>query len=114
MARHAFHGDYKMTAPQNTSAEMLRRAVDIGRPAGLHYIYAGNLPGRVGNLEDTRCPQCAEVLIERRGYLIRRYNLSPVGGCPSCGTQIPGRWDETFAEQRTSLPFRPAELDRIR
>jgi pyruvate formate lyase activating enzyme len=110
----AFHGDYKMTAPQNASADMLRRAAEIGRGAGLRYIYAGNLPGRVGDLENTRCPQCAKVLIERQGYLIRRYDLSPAGGCPSCGTQIPGRWDEAFAEQRTSLPFRPGTWDRIR
>jgi pyruvate formate lyase activating enzyme len=103
----AFHGDYKMTAPQNTTASMLRRAADIGKAAGLRYVYAGNLPGRVGDLEHTRCPQCAELLIERHGYLIRRYNLSPTGGCPSCGTHIPGRWSREFADQRTSVPFRP-------
>jgi pyruvate formate lyase activating enzyme len=103
----AFHGDYKMTAPQNTPASTLRRAADIGKAAGLRYVYAGNLPGRVGDLEHTRCPLCAEVLIERRGYLIRRYNLSPTGGCPSCGTHIPGRWSHEFSEQRTSVPFQP-------
>ena len=104
----AFHGDYKMTAPQNTTASMLRRAADIGKAAGLRYVYAGNLPGGVGDLEHTRCPHCAEMLIERHGYLIRAYNLSPTGGCPSCGTHIPGRWSHEFAEQRTSVPFRPA------
>src|SRR4051812_40518981 len=56
----AFHGDYRMTAPGNTTAGMLQRAAGIGRTAGLRYIYAGNLPGRVGDLEHTRCPDCAQ------------------------------------------------------
>ena len=51
----AFHGDYKMTEPPNTTAEMLLDAAAIGRRAGLRYVYAGNLPGQVGALEHTRC-----------------------------------------------------------
>src|SRR5205823_5559860 len=54
----AFHGDYKMTDPQNTTAEMLLEAADIGRANGLRYVYAGNLPGEVGDLEDTHCEYC--------------------------------------------------------
>ena len=46
--------DYKMTDPEDTSAATLRRAVEIGRRAGLRYVYAGNLPGKVGDLENTR------------------------------------------------------------
>ena len=42
----AFHGDYKMTDPGNTTADMLLGAAEIGRDAGLRYVYAGNLPGR--------------------------------------------------------------------
>jgi pyruvate formate lyase activating enzyme len=103
----AFHGDYKMTAPPNTTAAMLRRATDIGKESGLRHVYAGNLPGRVGDLEHTRCPECDELLIERYGYLIREYNLTPAGGCPSCGTHIPGRWSKEFGEQRTAFPFTP-------
>ena len=56
----AFHGDYKMTDPENTTAEMLLAAADIGRANGLRYVYAGNLPGQVGDLEDTRCAACGE------------------------------------------------------
>src|SRR3954454_2251394 len=48
----AFHGDYKMTGPANTTAEMLHEAAAIGRGNGLRHIYAGNLPGQVGGLED--------------------------------------------------------------
>ena len=84
---------------------MLLRAAEIGAAAGLRYVYAGNLPGKVGALEDTHCPQCREVLIERYGYLIRGYNLTPAGACPSCGTQIPGRWSDVFTEQRTAFPI---------
>ncbi len=50
---------------------MLERAAAIGAAAGLRYVYAGNLPGKVGDLENTNCPTCHEVLIERYGYLIR-------------------------------------------
>jgi len=102
----AFHGDYKMTAPSNTTPQMLHRAAAIGAAAGLRYVYAGNLPGRVGNLEDTQCPQCHEVLIERHGYLIRGYHLTARGDCPSCGFRIPGRWSDVFTEQRLAFPMR--------
>src|SRR5215471_20636196 len=64
----AFHKDYKMTDPENTNPATLLRAAEIGRKAGLRYIYAGNLPGEVGDLENTRCPKCRELLIERYGY----------------------------------------------
>ena len=68
----AFHKDYKMTDPENNSAQTLMRATEIGKKAGLRYIYAGNLPGMVGDWENTRCPNCQELLIERYGYLIHR------------------------------------------
>src|SRR5213594_3836097 len=54
----AFHKDYKMTDPENTSPATLLRAAAIGRRAGLRHVYAGNLPGHVGDLENTRCPDC--------------------------------------------------------
>ena len=103
----AFHKDYKMTDPENTPPEILLRAAEIGKKAGLRHIYAGNLPGQVGDLEDTRCPTCQELLIERYGYLITGYHLTPDGCCPSCGARIPGRWDATFQGQITSRPFVP-------
>jgi pyruvate formate lyase activating enzyme len=102
----AFHQDYKMTAAANTSAEMLRRAAEMGREAGLHYVYAGNLPGRVGEFEDTRCVGCGATLIERNGYLVRRYRLTPEGSCPDCGASVPGRWDRRFRRQQTHVPLR--------
>jgi len=88
----AFHPDYKMTDPPPTSAAALQQAAEIGQEAGLHYVYAGNLPGRVGSLESTYCPTCSEVLVERRGYTVTGYHLTGLGACPNCGTRIAGVW----------------------
>jgi pyruvate formate lyase activating enzyme len=101
----AFHKDYKMTDPADTTAADLQRAAELGRRAGLRYVYAGNLPGRVGDLENTRCPACQELLIERYGYRIRRYNLTSAGSCPRCGLAIPGRWASAFRSQLTDRPI---------
>jgi pyruvate formate lyase activating enzyme len=87
-----FHKDYKMTDPPDTESQELIRAAEIGAEEGLRFVYAGNRPGQVGDWENTRCPACQETVIERYGYLIRAYRLTPSGGCPSCGTQIPGIW----------------------
>ncbi|MCL4825424.1 MAG: AmmeMemoRadiSam system radical SAM enzyme, partial [Anaerolineales bacterium] len=88
----AFHRDYKMTGNGDTDAATLRRAADIGREAGLHFVYAGNLPGRVGEYEDTFCPGCNRPVVERRGYRVRAYRITGEGKCPHCGTVIPGVW----------------------
>jgi pyruvate formate lyase activating enzyme len=103
----AFHGDYKMTEPQNTTAKMLVAAADIGRANGLRYVYAGNLPGSVGDLEDTRCASCQALLVSRYGYHIREYRLTPDGRCPSCAAPVPGRWSARFDGQIASRPFIP-------
>ncbi|MFZ0797720.1 MAG: AmmeMemoRadiSam system radical SAM enzyme [Terriglobales bacterium] len=103
----AFHQDYKMTSPADTRPKDLLRAAAIGREAGLHYIYAGNLPGQVEGLEDTRCHQCGEMLIQRYGYSIEKYRLTPEGDCPSCHTPVPGRWSKKFDGQIAASPFLP-------
>jgi pyruvate formate lyase activating enzyme len=103
----AFHKNYKMTDPQDTRPEHLLRAAKIGKAAGLRFIYAGNLPGQVGELENTYCPLCRELLIERFGYHILDYRLTPKGTCPKCDTAIPGRWAEKFDGQIADLPFLP-------
>jgi pyruvate formate lyase activating enzyme len=94
----AFHKDYKMTDPDNTSAETLIRAAKIGAEAGLHFVYAGNRPGEVGQWENTYCPTCQTLLIERYGYVILGYHLSDEGKCPKCGHAIPGRWPKSAKE----------------
>jgi len=103
----AFHKNYRMTDPPNTSVDTLIRAAEIGQEAGLRYVYAGNLPGRVDPYEHTFCPTCGEVLIKRMGYLILGYNLSGDGACPTCGTRIAGVWpsDPASVQTGSSLDF---------
>jgi pyruvate formate lyase activating enzyme len=88
----AFHPDYKMTGFPATTARQLIHAAEIGSEAGLRFVYAGNLPGRVGPWENTFCPQCRAALIERAGYRVREYRITAAGQCPNCQTAIPGLW----------------------
>ncbi|MFQ5913661.1 MAG: AmmeMemoRadiSam system radical SAM enzyme [Nitrospinota bacterium] len=88
----AFHKDYKMRDPDNTTPHALIRAAEMGRECGLRFVYAGNLPGRVGPHENTYCPGCNALLVERFGYYILQDRISPHGLCPSCGERIPGVW----------------------
>jgi pyruvate formate lyase activating enzyme len=88
----AFHKDYKMTEPDNTDTRTLVRAAEIGREAGLRYVYAGNLPGRVEEYENTCCPECGRLLVRRSGYAILEYAITSDGACTQCGTRIPGLW----------------------
>jgi pyruvate formate lyase activating enzyme len=103
----AFHQDYRMTGPENTTPEMLTQAAAIGARSGLRFVYAGNLPGQVGDLENTRCAGCRTLLIERYGYFIRAYHVTPDGHCPTCDLSVPGRWGAGFEGQITSRPFVP-------
>jgi pyruvate formate lyase activating enzyme len=88
----AFHDDYKMAGNGPTPVSTLRRAARIGHEAGLRYVYAGNRPGLVGELENTSCPECGHRLITRRGFVVEEYALTESGACPRCGLSIPGRW----------------------
>jgi pyruvate formate lyase activating enzyme len=101
----AFHQDYKMLESENTSSETLLRAAHIGKTAGLRFVYAGNLPGRTAGLENTYCPNCHALLVERLGFRVLRYRLTAIGSCPDCGTPIPGRWAADFQAQKTDRPF---------
>jgi len=101
----AFHKDYKMDDPENTRPADLMRAAEIGKSAGLRYVYAGNLPGRVGDLENTRCHQCGEMLIRRHGYLVQEYRVTADGKCPACQAAIPGRWATKFQHPIVERPF---------
>ncbi|HTP79762.1 MAG TPA: AmmeMemoRadiSam system radical SAM enzyme [Bacteroidota bacterium] len=88
----AFHQDYKMMEPDPTPVGTLLHAAEIGRKAGLRFVYAGNIPGRVGRNENTYCPSCDALLVERFGFNVTRNTISN-GECPRCRTKIPGRWD---------------------
>jgi len=88
----AFHPTYRMTDRESTTPAMLMRAAGIGQRAGLRFVYAGNAPGQVGDLEDTKCPSCGEALVKRRSYWIGTCRVTADGRCPACQTPIPGRW----------------------
>ncbi len=87
----AFHRDYRMLDRQSTSAKSLIRAATIGKEAGLYFVYAGNLPGMVINLENTYCPSCNATLIEREGFRVLKNRIVD-GMCPKCRRRIPGVW----------------------
>ncbi|MDD2695857.1 MAG: AmmeMemoRadiSam system radical SAM enzyme [Anaerolineales bacterium] len=91
----AFHPDYKMVDTPWTPASTLLRAAEIGQEAGLNFVYAGNLSGQLPEYENTRCPRCSAVLIERYGYTILKYRVTAQGTCPKCGTRLPGVWSSS-------------------
>jgi pyruvate formate lyase activating enzyme len=82
-----FYPTYQLTNLPRTPVETLHLARDTGLQAGLHYVYEGNVPGR-GN-ENTYCPSCGELLIERWGYSIIK-NIIEDGRCPSCKRSVAG------------------------
>lgn len=82
-----FHPTFQLTDRPRTAPDALRRAAEIGRAAGLKFVYEGNLPGQGG--ENSRCPSCAALLIERYGYVITANRLKE-GACPECGATVPG------------------------
>jgi pyruvate formate lyase activating enzyme len=84
-----FHPTYRLTDLPPTPVATLERAWEIGREAGLHYVYLGNVPGHPG--ENTVCPGCGELLIRRVGFRVVANNLEE-GACPGCGRSIPGVW----------------------
>jgi len=88
----AFHPDYRMDDRGPTTPQMLVQAAGIGRRAGLRFVYAGNVTGRVGRLEDTVCPSCDATLVERRAYRIGACHVTRDGRCEACSVSIPGRW----------------------
>ncbi len=103
----AFHPDYKMTEPPPTSVQTLIRAAEIGQEAGLRFVYAGNLPGQVGDYEHTFCPHCGRLLIKRWGYVLQEYHITAEGTCPQCGAKIPGVWPDDPAKVRLGGPGWP-------
>ena len=82
-----FYPQYQLTDNRPTSEKELTRTYEIGREAGLRYVYVGNLPG--AQAESTFCHHCSQLLIERCGYQILK-NLIENAQCPKCGTEIAG------------------------
>lgn len=88
----AFHPDYKMTEPRRTEADDLLRIVEYGERAGLKYLYPGNLPGQVGEWENTRCHHCNGTVIRRFGFRVLENRIGADGSCSYCQGPLPGIW----------------------
>ncbi|MBF0516725.1 MAG: AmmeMemoRadiSam system radical SAM enzyme [Nitrospirae bacterium] len=85
----AFTPRYKVLDRPPTPSDTLKRAYGIGAEAGLRYVYEGNVPGSSG--ENTNCPSCKALLIDRRGFSIGT-NVIKDGKCSNCGQSIEGVW----------------------
>lgn len=80
-----FYPQYKMADREPTPVETLERALKMAHEEGLAHVYVGNVAGHAG--DDTYCPKCGELLIERYGFSITRYELKDKR-CPKCGAKI--------------------------
>ena len=81
-----FHPDYKLTDMGPTPVKKVEEACNIGKRAGLDFVYGGNVPH--GDYENTRCPKCGSLLIERHGFFAEVRGLKD-GKCAKCGREIP-------------------------
>lgn len=89
----AFHPDYKMTdGYRSTTVDDLMKVVEIGKQAGLKYMYPGNLPGQVGEWENTRCHHCNATVVKRYGFYVQQCRVKDDGLCPDCQKPLPGIW----------------------
>jgi pyruvate formate lyase activating enzyme len=89
----AFHPDYKMTDGfRRTTVDDLMKVVGHATAAGMKYVYPGNVPGQVGEWENTRCHHCDATLICRTGFRVTANRVGPDGKCPDCRGAIPGIW----------------------
>jgi pyruvate formate lyase activating enzyme len=84
-----FYPNYRFVAAEATPSDTLANAYEIGKAAGLQYVYMGNVSG--AKEESTFCYHCGEMLIERIGYSIRSNKIKN-SQCPKCNTTIAGHF----------------------
>ncbi|MFH0925400.1 MAG: AmmeMemoRadiSam system radical SAM enzyme [bacterium] len=84
-----FHPDYKLTDTPPTPLQTMKLAEKIGKEAGLHFVYLGNIYGE-GN--DTYCYECGEELITRQGFTVLK-NKIVNSQCTKCQSKIEGVWE---------------------
>ena len=84
-----FYPQYLLKNLPPTPLSTLERCKAIADAEGLHYVYIGNVPGH--KAENTFCPHCGRKIVERRGFLINKIDISD-NACAFCGTEIPGVW----------------------
>ncbi|MEW5760439.1 MAG: AmmeMemoRadiSam system radical SAM enzyme [Candidatus Thermoplasmatota archaeon] len=80
-----FHPDNKLRNLPPTPMQTLEKAYNIAIETGIEYVYIGNVPH--GNYENTYCPKCKALLIERYGFTARKIGLKN-GNCKKCGNKI--------------------------
>ncbi|MEW6221760.1 MAG: AmmeMemoRadiSam system radical SAM enzyme [Candidatus Hadarchaeota archaeon] len=80
-----FYPHYRMADREPTPVRTLEGALDIAKKAGLLYVYIGNVPGH--EFDNTYCPKCGEMLVERQGFDILQYKLKD-HKCHKCGAEI--------------------------
>jgi pyruvate formate lyase activating enzyme len=85
----AYRPAYKFEAPA-TPVSTLERAHRIGKASGLEYVYTGNVLGHPD--DNTYCPQCNTLLIQRFGFDVIQNRLR-AGHCHACGHAIGGVWE---------------------
>ncbi len=83
-----FIPQYRRTDAKPTSIKALQGAYEIGRKAGLRYVYLGNVPG--DESESTFCYECGTRLIERSGYEVKQNRITNRNECPECHAKIDG------------------------
>jgi len=83
-----FHPEFNLQDRPVTPSSTLEMAWETGRKAGLQYVYVGNVPGHPHN--STSCPHCGKPALVREGFTVT--GGSRDGTCPSCGTQLAGRY----------------------
>jgi len=81
-----FHPMYMLTDVEPTPPETIERAVQMARGKGLKHVYAGNIFG--SRWENTYCPSCGNVLIERHGYVLGKVALDAANRCKNCGQPV--------------------------
>jgi pyruvate formate lyase activating enzyme len=84
-----FYPLYKLKTLPPTPVSTLDKARAAALSAGLEYVYVGNIPGHEG--ENTFCPKCKKMIIQRTGYMVGEINVN-AGKCKYCGKPIPGIW----------------------
>jgi len=77
---------YKFSNP-STKVEVLEKAYNMAKKEGVAYPYLGNVQGH--RYENTYCPKCDDMLIQRFGYTITQYKVTEDKKCPKCGQSIP-------------------------
>jgi pyruvate formate lyase activating enzyme len=85
-----FHPLYLLKNLPPTPVETLERLKAVADAEGLHYVYIGNVAGHPA--ENTYCPKCHKVVIERAGFTVTKINLIN-GKCTNCHNPIPGVWE---------------------